>query len=127
MYPLSNIHGIETILFSDTRVLILSDSNNVADIPETMLLKDVTNFNLPGKTLWERHSFARAFETEIEIAPELVIFYGFNDQTERDGMNELTWERNPQEASQRKIERYAERKWQEMEVILEYLDSRGIA
>ena len=33
--------------FSNTRVLILSDSCNLADMAEVMLLKDVTNINLP--------------------------------------------------------------------------------
>ena len=67
-------------VFSDTRVLILSDSGNVVDIPEIMLVKDVTNFNLPESTLQERHRFAHAFEIETGISPELVIFYGLNDQ-----------------------------------------------
>ena len=47
-------------MFSDTRVLILSDSCNLTDMPEDMLLKDVTNINLPGTTLQDRHRFARA-------------------------------------------------------------------
>ena len=56
-------------VFLNERVLILSDSDNLMDIPETMLLKDVANFNQPGTTLQERHRFARAFEIETGISP----------------------------------------------------------
>ena len=75
-------------MFSDTPVLILSDSGNLVHMPEVMLLRDVTNFNLPGTTLQERHRFARAFQVETGISSELVIFYGLTDQIEVQGITE---------------------------------------
>ena len=83
--------------------MILLDSGNIAVVPEVMLLKNVTNFNMPGTTLLERHRFARAFEMETGISPELVIFYGLNDQMERHGMTELMKETRPLEASKFRI------------------------
>ena len=95
-------------VFSDARILILSDSGNIADVLEVMLLKDVTNFNLPGTTLQEKHRFARAFEIEIGISPELVIFYGLNDKIEVQGMTGIMRQMRPNESVQFSIEQYAE-------------------
>ena len=98
-------------VISDTRILILLDSGNIADVPEVMLVKDVTNFNLPESTLQERHRFAHAFEIETGISPELVIFYGLNDHIEAQGMTEIMRQMRSIEGIQFRIEQYAEQVW----------------
>ena len=103
-------------VISDTRILILLDSGNIADVPEVMLLKDVTYLNLPETTLLQRHRFARAFEMQTGISPELAIFYGLNDQIERQGITEIMRRMIPTEATQ--IGQYAEQIWSEMEIIM---------
>ena len=82
---------------------------------------------LPGTTLQERHRFARAIEVETGISPELVIFYGLNDQIEVQGMTEVMRNMRPSESVQHIIEQYAEQVWTEMEVIMTDLESRGTA
>ena len=56
-----------------------------------------------------------------------MIFYGLNNQIERDDMTELMRERRPLEASQLKIKNYTEQAWHEMAAIMADLDGRGIA
>ena len=73
-------------------------------MPEVMLLKDVTNINLPGTTLRDRNRFARAFQIETNISPELIVFYGLNDQIEVQGMTNVMRNPNPSNDVQRCIE-----------------------
>ena len=73
-------------------------------MPEVMLLKDVTNINLPGTTLQDRHRFARAFQIETNISPELIVFYGLNDQIEVQGMTDAMKNPRPNNDAQRSIE-----------------------
>ena len=77
-------------------------------MPEVMLLRDVTVINLPGTTLLERNRFAHAFHIETNISPELIVFYGLNDQIEVQGMTDAMRSPNPNNEVQCRIEHYAE-------------------